>query len=263
MLRGAVTFLCCGLIVGSFTLAAGPNGWAADQSVARSISVMGYGEVKARPKQANIVIRLESLNESAAEALKNNRSKIDSIVEALSSFGIDENSIWISQVSIRPLASLSWREFREVEKVRRFFSEDEKVSNSDDQKTSDNTDFTVSNTMKITTTEISNLGLILDRLTGFETIRIEGIGFDYEELGELINRARQKAMENALAKAALLATSANLTLGKTRLVEENAIGTRAATNGTTRVQPVFDPDRFISPELETVSTSVFVIVELN
>ncbi len=171
---------------------------AEEAALTRSISVSGLGEVSAKPDQASITVGVTTQAKEASAALADNTQKMQAIFEAMASLGIVDENIQTSNFSVNP-----------------------RYARSNDRQTPPEViGYQVSNTVRMTTTDMDALGTVLDRLVTIGANQINGIQFGFRDPTTLQNQAREKAVTDARAKAELFAKAAGVNLGDVLVIQE-------------------------------------------
>jgi uncharacterized protein YggE len=160
------------------------------ESAESGISVIGVGEVFGAPDTMTLSIGVrvteESVDEATAQAAESTKAVIDALQEA----GVAEEDIQTQQFRIRP-------EYNFVDDRQELIG------------------FTVTNTVVAKLRDIEQAGQTIDAAVaagGDDTV-VDGVGFSLEDDAERIAAARERAWDDAEAKAEQLADLAGITLG--------------------------------------------------
>ena len=148
----------------------------------RTIAVIGVGRASAKPNQAQLRLGARSQETTATEALAKNAESMNKVIEALKGMGIPEKDIETAYFSVYP----------------RYSTYGETIIG-----------FEVSHMLSVTTMSLDKVGEIIDKAIGAGANSVEGIYFTFteEKLQELNEQARQRAVEDAKAKAGTTAAS--------------------------------------------------------
>jgi uncharacterized protein YggE len=165
----------------------------------RTLGVTGTGQVYLTPDIATISIGVRTDHESASEAVADNNALIQQVVAALTDLGVAENDIQTSNFSIYPQQQY------------------------DDQGNIISTIYVVENTVMVTIRDLEMLGDVLDTAVANGANSIYGIQFDVEDKSAAQTEARQKAVEDAQAKAGELAEAAGVSLGQIQTISESTV----------------------------------------
>lgn len=163
----------------------------------RQITVVGNGEVKVTPDMATVQIGAQTDGATSQEALNANNTQVAAIIAKLKELGIAEADIQTANFSISP----------------RYDTNGQTV-----------TGYQVSNTVSVTIRNLSQAGTLLDEVVKVGANQVYGISFDVADRTALENQARDKALENAKAKAQQLATAAGGSIGQVLVVTETIGG---------------------------------------
>jgi len=164
---------------------------ASNQNV-RTLSVSGSGDALLSPDIAYIYIGVHTENATAAEAVTENTSQTEALMQAIRDFGVDEKDIRTTNFSIYPMD--------------RF---DPASGLPSGEKT-----YAVDNTVYVTVRELATLGDLLDTAVQAGANTINSVQFDVAEKDEALKQARADAVKDAEAQAQSLAQAAGLSLGE-------------------------------------------------
>lgn len=194
----AVLLLLGGLVIG---LVGFSQPVAAAQTPAgtppRTITVVGEGKVKVKPDIAQAGIGVEIINGDVKQASDEATAAMQKILDVLKAQGVAENDIQTSFFNI-------W--------VERPYAPDGSQSTQ--------TIYHVSNTVNVTIRDLSKVTTTLGAAIEAGANTINSINFNIAEPAELQGQARQKAVDDAKAKAQELAGLNGVTLGEVVSVSE-------------------------------------------
>ena len=164
------------------------------------IWVSGTGEVTATPDIAILTLGVEAQETTVGAAQSEAAAAMNAVVDALKSNGVADKDIQTQWYSISPVTR--W-----------------------DDKTNEQitTGYSVTNMVTVKIRDISKAGTIIDAVTvaGGNLTRVNGITFTLNDPTAYNSQAREKAMQDAAAKAQQLATLAGVTLGKVIYITES------------------------------------------
>lgn len=163
-------------------------------AMVRQVTVVGEGKVYAAPDTAQIQIGVETEEKTAQEALEENNLQATEIISKLKELEIAEKDIQTSNFSIHPTYDEKGRKVR---------------------------GYRVSNTVSVKIRNLSSTGELLDEVVQVGANSIYGISFSVEDPSELMDEAREKAMDDASARARQLARSGDASLGQVLVITEN------------------------------------------
>ena len=187
------TLLISILMLAALTLSAcGPAAISAStQPVTRTLNVTGTGLVYLTPDIAYINVGVHSENASAADAVSENNTQTQAVIDALKAAGVAEKDIRTSNFSI-------WTQ----DKV------DPTTGMSTGQKL-----YEVDNTVSVTVRKLASLGSLLDTLVRAGANNVNSISFDVADKTAAIKQARDAAVKDAKVQAQELSGAAGVTLG--------------------------------------------------
>lgn len=157
----------------------------------RTISVNGNGTISIEPDIAYINIGVQTEGENAEEAVASNNQQSQQLFEALTSAGIAEKDIKTSNFSIFPR-----QEYDNQGQPTRAVT------------------YVVDNSVSVTVRDLTIIGAVLDAAVQAGANNIYGIQFDVEDREAAQQQAMTAAVENARERAEVLASAADVTLGK-------------------------------------------------
>lgn len=164
----------------------------AAQPVVRTISVTGSGEANLVPDIAYLYLGVHTEKPTASEAMAENNAQTQSMIDALTKFGIDKKDIRTTNFSIYP---------------------QDKYDPQSGTPTGEKV-YSVDNTVYVTVRDLKQLGDLLDTVVAAGANTINSIQFDVADKAEAIKTARAEAVKDAQAQAQELADSAGVTLGE-------------------------------------------------
>lgn len=173
--------------------ACAPSGIAANPAAPqRTLNVTGAGQVSLTPDIAYIYVGVHSENASASDAMTENNSRTQVMIEALKKAGIDEKDIRTTNFSI-------WQQ----DKYDPLTGQPSGVKV-----------YSVDNTVYVTVRKLESLGSLLDTLVKAGANNINSIQFDVADKTAAIKQARDAAVQDAKTQAQELAAVAGVTLGE-------------------------------------------------
>lgn len=172
-----------------------------------TIHVSGVGEVQAAPDSATVRLGVVTEAESAGEALAANTKAVEKLFETLDRFSIEQKDRQTVQFSVSP-------QYRR-DPPRRTPGE---IANAGAEPRI--VGYQVTNVVAITVGKLDQLGDLLDAVVQAGANRIQNVQFAIDQREELENQARRRAIENATAKAKVLAEAAGVSLGRVLSIRE-------------------------------------------
>jgi uncharacterized protein YggE len=153
------------------------------------ISVQGVGEVALANTEGRIQASVTTLNADADVALSTNSAIVANIISELDGVGIKTEDISTSRFDFHP--QYDWNNGQQIFQG-----------------------YSVTNGLNIVVQEVSAVGAVLNLLVDAGATRINSVGFGSSSLSEVRTQALQRASEDALAKASILAAANGVTLGE-------------------------------------------------
>jgi uncharacterized protein YggE len=160
----------------------------------RQITVVGHGEVKGTPDTATVQLGVETEAATSQEALAQNNTSAQAIIQKLKDLGVAEKDIQTSNLNIFPNYGADGRQ----------------VSG-----------YRVSNMVSVKIRNLSQAGALLDQVVQAGANSMYGVSFSVENPDALLDQARKAALENAKAHAAQLAGAAGGSVGQVLVINEN------------------------------------------
>jgi len=173
---------------------------AAETAPNRTISVTGTGTVNARPDTAQISIGVVSDSKTAREALDANTAAMTRVIAELKGQSIDPKDIQTSGFSVNP----RYQHFK--------YGKPAVIIG-----------YRVVNSATIVVRDLKKLGTILDLTVSQGSNQINGIQFSVDDITELENEARIRAMKDAKQKASLYAKAGDTKIGRVLTISEDGI----------------------------------------
>lgn len=155
------------------------------------ISVSGTASISLTPDIATLVLGVEALDETVAQARSNAAQAMAGIVDVLKAAGIEDKDIQTQRLSIQPQYDYS--------------SETRKL-----------TGFSVNNIVNVTIRDIDSVGSIIDQAVsaGGDLTRIQSIYFSVDDTSPYEAQLIEDAVNDATEKAQHLADLTGVTLGR-------------------------------------------------
>jgi len=235
--------LAAGLFAALLLAAPASNpAWAAEEETPRTLTVSGTGTISAKPDIAWINMGVDTEAKTARDALDANTSAMNAIFDVLKDLSIEEKDYQTSQFSINAVYTPQSRDYNQVPVIR---------------------GYRVTNQLTVKIRDLDQIGDILDRVVSVGSNRLNGIRFAVDEPDELMDQARQKAVEDALRKAKIYVGAAGVTLGRIMTISEH---------GGFTPQPQFlgramameaDSSVPIAPGEQKITAGVSLVIEIE
>lgn len=161
------------------------------QPVVRTISVTGSGQANLVPDIAYLYLGVHTEKPTASEAMAENNAQTQSMIDALTKFGIDKKDIRTTNFSIYP---------------------QDKYDPQSGTPTGEKV-YSVDNTVYVTVRDLAKLGDLLDTVVTAGANTVNSIQFDVANKDEALKTARAEAVKNAASQAQELADAAGVKLG--------------------------------------------------
>lgn len=201
----------------------------------RTITVMGSAEARTAPDRAAVSVGVDTRAKTAAEALASNAQTMTAVFTALDAAGIDRTAIQTSQFGLSPV----------FEPYREGSDQPPAVVGYD-----------ATNGVTVTVTALDKLGTVIDALAVAGANRFDGVSFDVADPRAALDVAREKAVADAQARAALYARAAGVTLGPVLSISEQSGVSSPLPMRAEMVKAAPTP---IAPGTVTLSTEVQVV----
>ena len=208
-----------------------------------TLQVSGRGELTAKPDKVNITISVDTTNQIASAAVKENADKMNKVTEKLKSHIGKNDKISTTGYNLSPV-----------------YTYDEKTRKSD------LSGYRVSNSIVVESKNLEGIGKLIDSATQAGANRIESLSFDTDKRDEYRKLALVKAVEDARGTADIVAKAAGVTIVKITQISpsyEIPIPTYREFALTAREAPAPPPPTQIEPGELTVNASVNMVFEIQ
>jgi uncharacterized protein len=165
-----------------------------------TLTLQGIGRVEAEPDQADITIGVETQNNQPAEALNTNAAAMRAILDEAGRGGIDKRDMRTSSLNLQPLYTSS-DSGRSPPKV---------------------TGYRATNAVTLRVRDLNKLGDVISAVTKNGANQINGLTFSVSGEDAKRQEARIKAVQDAKARAEVLAREAGIRLGLVQEIEETS-----------------------------------------
>jgi len=200
----------------------------------RTVSVSGSGQVQAQPDQAIVRLGVQTQAEAAEQALSENNTKMQALLDTLKQAGIPAEDIQTQALRLHPLYEEQPIQQGANQTVRGYMA---------------------ANTVEVRARNLANLGELLDAAVEAGGNTIEGVSFEVSDSAELLDQARAAAMQDALRKAEQLASLADASLGSVLTINEFGGFPRPVARGEMALEAAAVP---IEPGTHSISVEVQV-----
>ncbi|MEL6640740.1 MAG: SIMPL domain-containing protein [Pseudomonadota bacterium] len=186
-----------GAFAGFFALV--PLALSADTS-ARRITVVGEGSVSVVPDMLVVTLTVQVEDDDASGALRKMSAQLDDVFAKMVEAGITEADTQTSGLSLSP----------RYDNNRSLTYGGEIIG------------FVAASNVTIVSRDLSKSGDVLDAVVAAGVSQINGLQFDVQDPDPFIEEARRAAVADALAKTALYAEAADVSLGTIQSVSETS-----------------------------------------
>lgn len=203
-----------------------------------TITVIGRGAVEAVPDMAVLSLGVTTSAVTAAEAMAANSAALKAVIDRLTQAGFAERDVQTSNLSLNP----NWEGQGQDGAPLRIAS------------------YTASNQVMIRVRDLATLGTVLDAVVTDGANTMNGLSFGLSEPRPAEDAALRAAVEDARAKAELMASAAGVQLGRILSVSEQG--------GYAPPMPMFRADAMmaeavpIAPGEISTQASVTIVWEL-
>mgnify|MGYP005855015107 CR=1 FL=1 len=184
-------------------------GAAADpqQEQPRRIAVTGEGRVNIPPDMAIVTMTVNREAPTAREAVSANSAAMEKVMSALQELGIETRDLQTAGFSIQPQ-----------------YTRPPRQSSQSGEATRKLTGYVVRNSLTVRVRAIDTVGEVLDRSVAVGVNEGGSISFTNEDPSAALEKARIRAVEDAIKKAQTLAGAAGVRLGDVLEIGEHATG---------------------------------------
>ena len=163
------------------------------------ITVTGEGRVEAPPDMVVITLGVTHQADAARDAMAATSDAVGRILTRLDQLGLAARDVQTRRITLNPV----WVNER-----------------YDNDKPPKIAGFTAANTVAIRVRALDQLGEVLDAVVEDGANTFNGLQFLIADPEPLMDQARKQAVADAMARAALLAEAAGVTLGPLRSIDE-------------------------------------------
>lgn len=190
MIRRKYLALALAPVALAFVACSGDTNVVTGEAEGTGITVQGVGRIEAPPDTGFIDIGVAVEAATVADAREGAATAAAAVIASVRDNGVEERDIRTLNLSIEPRYDYSNNSAPRI------------------------TGYAVSNTVSIKVRDIDTFSVIIDEATaaGGDAVRVNSIRFDIEDNAELLDRAREAAMEDAKRKAEQLASLGGVSL---------------------------------------------------
>ena len=204
---------------------------------AAKLTVTGEGRASAQPDMAQITLGVSTQAATAAEAMTQNASRQQAVIDALKAEGVEARDIQTSGLNLSP--RMDYPEGQAPKLVG----------------------YAAQNTVSLRIRDLAGLGAVLDKLVATGANEINGISFAREDMAAAQDEARAAAIQDARRKAELMAEAAGMRLGTLRALSDAPVVEGPRPMMAMRAEAKADATPIEAGEL-TVAAQVSAVFEL-
>jgi uncharacterized protein YggE len=209
-------------------------GAAGAASGARTITVVGTGQVRGTPDVADLDLGVSGRASTAADVMARISDRAQKVIDALHAAGVSDDDIQTDDLSVQP------------------------VTGNDGSITG----YEASNTVSVHIEDLTKAGAIVDAAAAKagDDIRVEGITFSIDDDSALLAKARTQATKRARAQAEQLASGAGVDVGEVRSITESSNSTPLTYSAGAASKAADTP---VMPGSETLSVQATVVFAIQ
>lgn len=242
----AIVALAVVLIVAAFAVTTGPkevNVYNTGEDNLNLLSVNGTVSKEFAPDRAEIVLSIVTTNKDAALSQQENADKATSVMNALKLAGVKNSEIETTGYNVR--TEYEWDRTLEKSVLK---------------------GYTTTNTIKITLSNLSIVGKVVDAAVDAGANNVSNISFTLSEEAQLAakNEVLREAAANAKAKAQNIASGLGVQIGEVHSISENSYYYQPVYKSYDTLSAVAEDAGSITPISESdVSVSATVSVQFE
>lgn len=160
-----------------------------NQPYARTVTVSADGKVNAKPDIAQMQLSVVSKGQTVKQISADNNQKMNAIVAAVKTLGVEDKDILTSQYDLNP-------DYDYTTGARRFLG------------------YTLTQAITVKVRKLDTVDDVLDSAVKAGANEVGGLSFDIDDTGPIKKQAREKAFTMAKEKAAEMASAAGVGLGR-------------------------------------------------
>jgi uncharacterized protein YggE len=207
---------------------------AAAATRARTITVVGTGEVRGTPDVADLTIGVSGRGATATDVLGRIADRAQKVIDALHDAGVSDDDIQTADLSVQPVLNDA----------------------------GDVTGYEATNTVTARIRDLTKAGAVVDAAAAKagDDIRVQGITFSIDDDSALLAAARTKATKRARAQAEQLATGADVEVGEVRSISESTSAVPVTYAADAAEKAASTP---VMPGSETLSVQATVVFAIR
>lgn len=163
-----------------------------------TLSLTASGEVSAAPDMATVSFGVLTVSKTASEAMKANNIRMNQVMAALKSAGIDAKDIQTSSLNLSPQYTYP------------------------DNQTPKLSGYQASNQVSVRVNDLARTGPVIDAVIAAGVNQIDSISFGLKDDSAILDKARQQAVANLNQRANLYAQAFGLKIKRVLTISENS-----------------------------------------
>ncbi len=214
------------------------------------ITVSGTGEVYAKPDLALINFSVVSESKTVEEATSDNTEKMNAAIDFVKGTGVEEKDLKTISFNVYPRY-----EYRKVELEIYPYPPGKRVL----------VGYEVTQTLQVKIRDLEKIGDILDGVTDIGINQVGSLSFTIDKQDEFKEQAREEAIEEAKAKAEILASQLGVDLVK--IIDFSESGSVPRYYDYAMESSMKGMSSSAAPQIETgenkIEVSVSIVYEIN
>jgi len=170
-----------------------------NDNTTRTVQVSGMGESQLEPDTAVIDLGVQTQKKTAEDALQNNNTKMQALIDALEKANIPSRDIQTQTIRLSPRYELN-----------------------DTNNSRTLVGYIASNIVEVRTRDLESLGTLLDQAVNAGANTIESINFEISNPDNVLDQVREAAVKDAQHKAEELASLTGTALGPVLEIQESS-----------------------------------------
>ncbi|MFH1129360.1 MAG: SIMPL domain-containing protein [Patescibacteria group bacterium] len=202
------------------------------------ISFTGEGKISTKPDVAFINFSVVTQGTRVTDVQNKNSEKMNKVVEFLKSFGVEDKDIKTTNYNLYPQYTYENNRIPQI------------------------IGYQISQTLNIKVRQLDKIGEIMEKVVDMGINQVDSLYFGVENDEQLKEQARKIAIDNAKAKAEVLAEELGIKLGKLINFYENIVGYPVPTNDY-KAYGMGSGGGEGSPNVQTGENEIVINVTLN
>lgn len=179
------------------------------------LTVQGTAAVSLNADTATITLGIRRYDSDVKTVQSAVNQRMDAVITALLDAGVEKKDVYTSSISIYP--EYDYDGYSASPELYREDDEDDEDEEDKDEEDKDEDarikGYNASNTITIVTSDIDNVGTFIDAAFDAGANTLDDVSFSASDTTEASNQALRLAVENARAKAEIMADAAGMALG--------------------------------------------------